>query len=272
MSCASVISSAGDGARTSSLGAEHPWIAVSLYGYGGVLNDMNRHQEAIATLTRSIEIFDRWDRRDSHEADNARSVLSQAYGAAEQYAAALAVTEQIVNRARSRRGTESVAYERALYSHGFYLRRADRAAEAIPLLRESLSIAQRVEPHDAAAHTTVRLALADALCAKAPNAEGKTLAGLALEVRKVSGVEWQLGIARSVLGYCDPDAGAFAHNENELLQAVAQVGATRGDGSPQTRDVVKRVVRFYEFWKRSASATRWRASLQTRYRIETTAP
>ncbi|MBV8892398.1 MAG: tetratricopeptide repeat protein, partial [Acidobacteria bacterium] len=245
------------------LGPDHPWLSIALYGYGGVLSTQGKHAAAVAALVRSLAIAERAGVAQSRDADNARLSLAEAYIATGEYARAIPLSQAVVSNTLRREGDNSPEYQAALHNLGVELRRAGHAEAAIPPLRRALELKERLLPGNAWSMRISLGALADALCVKTPNDEGLSLARRARSLDVKDATSWEADIFAAIYAYCDPVATNRKENEQVLLTSLQHVKDARGNNSPQTRDMLFRLMRFYRAAGELGSAGRYQQLLRT---------
>jgi tetratricopeptide (TPR) repeat protein len=252
------------------LGPDHPLLAIALRGYGGVMTASGHYSEAMSALLEAKAVSKRAGTWSDAESDNIISLLGLTYGALERHQEALPLLREAADRARERSGPTSPRYAYQLAQYAFELRRAGDPEEAARLMRQAMELVRRVNGSQFADLNRMTVALADALCTKGPNEEGFSLASHAIEEpADVRSIARRSALPRGIAAYCDPQPANRAKNELALQEAIFAIERAVGSGAAQTRDMVRRMIRFYEFGNENTKAAQLRHQLDTRYKLET---
>jgi tetratricopeptide (TPR) repeat protein len=252
------------------LGPDHPWLAIALYGYGSVVADQGRYSEGVPMLERSISIFKRAGTAASaDELDSALGTLGATLASMEDYQHAIPVLKEAAEREEKMGGDRNqIHYAFSLALYGNALTRSGQPAEAIPLLRKGLAIVTQAAPNNPAALRNLRLSLAEGLCYTNPTSEGFALTTSVLAMTIPGETAWQRAVDKGLNAACDPSKLRIAANDDALNESVAILARERGPHSPQTRQMVQRLIRFYQSNGLAARAAIYQRQLATNYTIQ----
>ena len=73
--------------------------------------------------------------------------------------------------------------------------------------------------------------------------------------------DWRILTAQAVLGGCLTGLGRYAEAEALFLEVYPALRSQRGNDSPDTLEVLSRLINLYEIWGRGDQAARYRALL-----------
>ncbi len=230
------------------LGPNHELLGVALQSLGAVESDLGEYSEAAVTLKRSLSILEAADGTDGKEVGRTLRSLAEMYDGQRAFSQAIAAGRRSAEIARVRFGDDSEEYTSALYSLARIQRRAGYIEDAKLNMREVL--AHEEAKQEAPIRLVVTLSgLSDVLCFRGPDAEGFTLSQRAFNMRGTD-IPLQWAIVSSIEAYCDPDESHIKQNEQLLEEAEKVVTKERGPNAPQTEDVIRRMRRFHQTWRK----------------------
>lgn len=248
------------------LGKDHSWLAIALYGYGGVVGDLGRYDEATKLLERSIAMFKSTDTAKSTDAGNALYYTGRMLAQLEKYDRALGYLKEAMDQAEAKKEMSPVTYAMALDMYGLVLARSGRSVDAVPLQRKALTVIEGHEANPGYRRLAIN-ALVESLCFNGSSPEGYALAQRVKTLDLARQTDWERALDNGLRAECDPDKSHFADNELALRDAVVITSRDRGPHSPFTRDMVRRLIRFYRAAGLTGRAAEGERQLSTVYAL-----
>jgi len=245
-------------------GSDHPDVASTLGDLAIALKDTRQYEEAEQAYLESLAIQRRILGARNPEVGNTLNNLSVFYATREDFPAALRTADEAQQILREALGEDHRLTNIARVNYARDLVRTGDLVAAEAELRAILAIRRRTLPPTHQELGITVDALAAVLNQRGQFAEAEPLAreGQKVMAASVGEAHWRTATAERTVAESLAGQRRFAEAEPLLVSAYEKMLAARGAPHPGTRSTLKRLIEFYETWRKPEKARIYRAKVE----------